>query len=211
MPTQTINLNDALPAAPANSRNMEWQADPPSLDPTVVRDVSAFMPAATTANLGLVKPDGATIVDIAGDGTISVPTATSILKGLVEPDGVGIQVDGAGKITAQMIIGFMLASGIPASTITPPGRMVAPRAGSVTKCKVVVNAADGVIDLTFRIRQNGVDIFAADPTIPHGTAPGTIFTFINFTSTPLAIAADDLFSIDITAGSASWAFTAQLE
>lgn len=181
MPTQTINLNDALPAAPANSRNMEWQADPPSLDPTVVRDVSAFMPAATTADLGLVKPDGQ-----------------------------GVLVDAAGKITAQMIVGFMLTSCVTGNLITPPGRLIAPRAGTVAKCKAIVHASD-LGNLIFRIKQNGVDIFLADPSIPGSTAAGTLFTFTNLTATPLIIAADDIFTIDIVAGTAPWSITAQLE
>ena len=125
MPTQTINLNDALPAAPAGSQNIKWQADPPSLDPTVVRDVSAFMPAATNlvngavrpdgtiivvdpsgkiivskataAGLGVVKPDSASIA-VAPDGTISANMATLSALGIVKPDGVTIDIDGGGKI-----------------------------------------------------------------------------------------------------------------
>jgi hypothetical protein len=62
MATQVINLNNETPAAPANAANVEWQADAPSLDPTVVRNVSAFVPAATPSAIGLVKPDGVTIV-----------------------------------------------------------------------------------------------------------------------------------------------------
>jgi hypothetical protein len=210
MPTQTINLNNTTPAAPADALNIGWQADPPSLDPTVIRSVSAFVPAATAADLGVVKPDGVT-VDVDVSGEISVPAATTSLKGLVKPDGVGILVDGAGNIITQMIVGFMLSSGATGNTITPPGRLIAPRAGIVTKCKVIVNAADGGIALTFRIKQNGTDVFTGDPTIPAGSAAGTLFTFTNLTSSPLAIAADDIFTIDITAGSSSWAFTAQLE
>jgi hypothetical protein len=58
MPTQTINLNDALPAPPAGFQNNKWQADAPSLDPTVVRDVSTYTPLATLSLPGSVKPDG---------------------------------------------------------------------------------------------------------------------------------------------------------
>jgi len=44
MPTQVINLNDTTPAAPVGMTNVRWQADAPSLDPTVARNVSAYVP-----------------------------------------------------------------------------------------------------------------------------------------------------------------------
>ncbi len=47
MPTQVINLNNTTPAAPAGSMNVEWQADAPSLDPSVARNVSAKLPVFT--------------------------------------------------------------------------------------------------------------------------------------------------------------------
>lgn len=67
MPTQTINLNDALPAAPAGLQLNKWQADAPSLDPTVVRDVSTYTPLATLSLPGSLKPDGVGIgIDTSG-------------------------------------------------------------------------------------------------------------------------------------------------
>jgi hypothetical protein len=75
MATQIINLNDTTPAAPSDTLNVKWQADAASLDETVARNVSAYVPAATSASLGLVRPDDATI-DVAANGVISVPVLT---------------------------------------------------------------------------------------------------------------------------------------
>jgi hypothetical protein len=60
MSLQTTNMNAASPAAPSNGVNVIWQADPASLDSSVIRNVSAYVPAAAAAELGAVMPDGAT-------------------------------------------------------------------------------------------------------------------------------------------------------
>jgi hypothetical protein len=104
---------------------------------------------------------------------------------------------------------FSISNGATGTSITLLG--VAPRAGSVVKCVVVVTASDGSTALTFRIKQNGTDVFLSDPTISAGTAAGTVVTFTNLTSVPLSIATNDVFSMDITSGTGSWKFTAQLE
>jgi hypothetical protein len=88
--------------------------------------------------------------------------------------------------------------------------LMASRAGSLSKCTVIVKASDGSIALTFRIKQNGADIFSANPTIAAATTSGAVSISAALTSSPLAVSAGDVFSIDITSGSASWAFTAQL-
>jgi hypothetical protein len=208
MPTQIINLNDALPAAPANTANVKWQADAPSLDPAVVRDVSAYMPAATAAALGLIKGDNATVI-LAADGTASVPKATSGAIGVVKPDNSTLKVDGAGKLSLQALaIGFGITSGAIGSAITLP--VLAPRTGGLTSCAVVIQASDGALNLSFRIKQNGVDVFTSDPVIPAGTAGGTVLTF-PLSSASIAVAQNDVFTMDITVGSSSWKFTAQLE
>ena len=111
--------------------------------------------------------------------------------------------------SASLTIGFVLNSGATGTSVAP--RQVAPRAGSFTKCKVVTNASDGVTDFTFRIKQNGTDIFSADPTVSHGTAAGTLSTFSSLTSAPLSVAVDDIFSLDVTSGTTSWQTTIQLE
>lgn len=108
-----------------------------------------------------------------------------------------------------MVIGFAVGGGAIGTAVG--GRAIAPRAGSVSKCKVVINASDAAVDLTFTIKQNGVGVFTSNQTITHGASPGTLSTITSLTSTPLTVAADDLFTMEITSGSSSWAFTAQLE
>lgn len=82
MPTQTVNLNGTLPAAPAGAKNVQWQADAPSLDPSVVRNVSASLPAFTGdagagGAMGLVPApaagDAAAGKHLKADGTWAVP------------------------------------------------------------------------------------------------------------------------------------------
>lgn len=178
--TQEINLNDALPAAPPNTLNVKWQGDAPSLDPTVVRKVSANVPAATVATLGLIKGDNATL-NIAVDGTISVQ---------------------------ELCFGFGITDGSIASSVTLP--VLARRAGVVTTCVVIVKASDGALNLSFKIKKNGVDVFSSDPVITAGTAGGTVATFA-LSSASIAVAKNDVFTMDITVGSSAWKFTAQLE
>ncbi len=98
MPTQTINLNNTTPAAAAGALNVEWQADPPSLNPATVRNVSACVPAATSAQLGVVQPDGVTVL-VSGVGEISIPAATAAKLGLVQPDGATVLISPAGEIS----------------------------------------------------------------------------------------------------------------
>lgn len=59
---QVKNFNGSLPAPPAGKVNIQWQADPISADPTVVRNVSAYDPIATATAEGNVPtpPNDAT-------------------------------------------------------------------------------------------------------------------------------------------------------
>jgi hypothetical protein len=123
-------------------------------------------------------------------------------------DGTYFQVLG-GLTLQQMVIGFVMNTGVTGTNVGPS--LCAPRAGYVTKCKIVTHASDGSTDLTIKIKQNGSDVFSADPTVGHGTSSGTVTTSTSLTSVPLPIAADDVFTIDISSGTSSWVFTAQLE
>lgn len=111
--------------------------------------------------------------------------------------------------SAPLVMGFILNTGATGTNVGP--ELIASRAGSFTKCKIVTKASDGATPLTFKIKQNGVNIFSADPTVSAGTAGGTITTSTSLTSSPLSVAADDLFTIDVTSGSSSWQVTVQLE
>jgi len=140
-------------------------------------------------------------------GAVPAPAAGAAAAGkFLKADGTW-SVPGGGS-SLPLSIGFVVVSGSPGSDIGP--MLIAPRLGSLSKCTVVVKASDSSTALVFRIKQNGVDIFTADPTMAASTASGSVTSFTALTSSPLAVSAGDIFSIDITGGSASWAFTAQL-
>lgn len=76
MPT---NFNDSTPAPPSGHNNVAWQKDGTG-------NVSANIPTATIATLGLVKPDNATVTIASGvlsaigsGGTVTAVTASSPL------------------------------------------------------------------------------------------------------------------------------------
>jgi hypothetical protein len=115
MSLQTNNLNAAEPAAPANGVNVIWQADAPSLDSSVIRNVSAYVPAAEAAALGAVMPDGTTTeVDSAGH-----LSATGSLPSLAITDTASSSAATAGS-----------ASALPA---TPAGYLVISVGGTAVK------------------------------------------------------------------------------
>lgn len=76
-PTQILNLNNAEPAAPAGYQNILWQADPVPLDPSVARDVSAYIPQIAGVN---VVPVGSTYTVQASDNgkLLSFNNATAV-------------------------------------------------------------------------------------------------------------------------------------
>lgn len=72
------NYNDTTPAAPSGKVNVKWQADAPDPNPTVVRNVSAYMPVMTATDGGAVPtpPNDATKY-LDGTGNFSSPAAGS--------------------------------------------------------------------------------------------------------------------------------------
>ena len=135
-----------------------------------------------------------------------------------------IWLEGLNESTVNPVVGFIMNSGVAGTNVGP--MLPAARSGSANVVTVVVKASDPSTPLTFRINQwtqpesatgpdwidpTGTDIFATDPTVPAGTAIGTVLQFDDFTAQPLPITENDLFSIDITSGSGSWVFVAVLE
>lgn len=105
-------------------------------------------------------------------------------------------------------ITFGMGSG---ATGTDVGWVESPsHAGTVSECKVITQASDSSTPLTFTIKQNGVAVFTSPPTVAAGTARGTATVF-SLTSGALSVAKTDKFTIDITSGTSTWAFSAQLE
>jgi hypothetical protein len=75
-----VNLNDATPAAPVGKDNVAWQASAPRtlLDGSIIRDVSACVPRASTAAYGTVIYDasGAALKYLGADGNWHPVAAT---------------------------------------------------------------------------------------------------------------------------------------
>ncbi len=115
MSLQNNNVNAATPAAPANGVNVIWQADPPSADTSVVRNVSAYAPAATLAAPGVVKPDGVT-TEVDGAGNLSV---TGSLPSLA--------------LTASATASAATSGSASALPATPAGYLVISVAGTAVK------------------------------------------------------------------------------
>jgi hypothetical protein len=107
------------------------------------------------------------------------------------------------------IIGFVINTGATGTNVGP--MLPAPYDGTANIVTVVVKASDPDTPLSFRINQNGTDIFVTDPSIPAGTTSGMIFGYADETEQPLAVNYNDIFTIDILTGSSSWEFTAVLE
>ncbi|WP_332772045.1 hypothetical protein [Phenylobacterium sp.] len=114
-----------------------------------------------------------------------------------------------GGVANPLVMGFFLGNGSVGTNVGPI--LIAARAGTFSKCKVVIKTSDASTGMTFRINQNGTNIFSSTPSIAPGTASGTVLTFTTLTSSPLSVAADDLFTIDVTSGTAFWQVTIQLE
>jgi len=76
---------------------------------SVIKGIDDKVVVATTANLGLVKPDGTTIT-INSDGVISgssqVDIATVSKAGIVKPDGDSLSIDTSGKLTVEKVGGL---------------------------------------------------------------------------------------------------------
>lgn len=108
-----------------------------------------------------------------------------------------------------LVVGFAMGTGATGTNVSTPA--IAPRAGKFTKCKFVTKASDGTTSLTFLIKKNGTNIFSTNPTVSAGTSSGTVSTFTTLTNNPTTVAADDVFTLDITSGSSTWQGTIQLE
>ena len=118
------------------------------------------------------------------------------------------ETGGGASSTLPLTIAFYLNNG---SAGDPIAADFAPRAGSLAQCKVLVIASDGAVDLTFDIKQNGVSVFSAPPTVAMGTASLTLVDVTASLAGTVTVAADDIFKLSISSGSASWIVSIKLE
>ena len=204
-PATPVTFTLPSPPSPVGSDGTKWRVFIQNIGPdslTISRHGLLIDGAAT--NLTLAQNQG---VAIFTDGS-NYYTERGLSSGGLITASYPLQVTGT-DVELNPLIGFIINAGSIGTDVGPHLR--ARQAGQVIKCKIDTKASDPSIDLTFKIKQNGVDVFSADPTITHGTASGTLTTSVALTSVPLSVAADDLFTIDITSGSSAWQFTAQLE
>lgn len=134
------------------------------------------------------------------------------IEGSATPEDVQASID---EVTALLIertaltVWFIMNSGVAGVNAGP--ELLAPRSGSLTKCKVITKVSDPAVNFTFLIKKNGVNIFSANPTVAAGTAGGTLSTFLTLTPNPVPVLPDDIFTIDVTSGTATWQATVVLE
>lgn len=143
------------------------------------------------------------------DEVVLDAVGSSSAFGRVKVDGTTITASSGVISAVTTVIGFIMNTGATGTDVGP--MLVAPRAGKVTKCVIVTKSSDSGTALSFDILKNGTSVFSTVPTVAAGTASGTVTTVTTLTSTTLSVAAGDVFTINVTSGSSSWAFTTQLE
>jgi hypothetical protein len=172
MPTQTINLNNTTPVAPAGAQNIEWQADPASLDPTVARNVSAYFSAFTGdtgagGKMGFVPApaagDAAAGKVLKADGTWYVPPAAGMANPMTtRGDLIVGGAAGAPTRLAAGTAGMVLQTNGPSAApgwVSPSGGSGGSVGNSLTNLEI--NGAP--------IGLNGVGVIS----IPEGTPPSS--------------------------------------
>lgn len=206
----TIAMAQATATSPSSSVNYNartFTISAPSVPTTyyvTIADPGFLGDTGTMTNLVATAQTSNSLVGVPGNVYIGSIIALPAGGGTGSGSG-GVPVSPGSPLTVQ----YVILDGSTGTNVGP--ELPAPHAGQINKCKVVTKTSDGAIDLTFKIKQNGVDVFSADPTVAAGTAGGTVSTFTTLTSVPLPVAADDVFTIDITSGSSAWQVTIVLE
>src|SRR6185503_13239423 len=120
-PTTAIFLNKTTPAAPSGQQNIAFASDNATPQQSVTASDPLFV--GDTGSGGLA-------------GNVPAPPAGAAAGGWL------LLADGSwSKNIPRVIVGFGITSGVPATLVTPPGRLIT-RAAKVTKCRAIVNASD---------------------------------------------------------------------
>jgi hypothetical protein len=183
-----IVLNATDPPAPAGAQNVHFREDSTHLgtaaDP---KPVTAFI-SPFTGDSGSGGASGLVPAPAAGDAA-----AGKVLKA----DGTWYVPPT--KLTAGWVV--PAGSAAPASGVGPV--LVVPRAAIFTRCRIAIKATDTTNALTVFVCQNGSSVFTMS------VAAGA--TALQTATLAFTVAADDLLTLNITAGSTTWDFTLQLE
>jgi hypothetical protein len=164
-----------------------------------------------------IDTNGNLMVSVGGGSSLALKTngvanGSQSTLNLVNGGGNVVTDGGTGNITiaGPTAIGFVVSALANGTNIGPS--VSAPHAGSLNRCTVVTNASDASTALTIDILKNGTSIFqSTKPNVAANTAGGTVSVFTNLTSTPLTVAQDDVFTINMTSGTTSWKYTAACE
>lgn len=75
---QDVNYSDTVPAAPTGKQNIHWQADAPSSDPAVVRQISAYVDGIVRSNFVITTASLA--VNAEEHGTKVIGKSIAVIK-----------------------------------------------------------------------------------------------------------------------------------
>jgi hypothetical protein len=136
----------------------------------------------------------------------SSPSSTDPISGQPVYDASCYVPIGGGLSVVEYVI--PLGAGVVGTNVGPV--LPSPKIGAVSSVIFVTKASDASVPFQFDIKKNGTSIFTGTlPTVAAGTAANTVSTFTNLTAVPLAIAQNDLFTLNIIQGSAAWVGTIQ--
>jgi hypothetical protein len=111
-----------------------------------------FIPIASSQNLGVVQPDGNSIL-INSDGVIGVPLASPQHPGIVQPDGNSILINSDG------VVGVPLASSQNLGIVQPDGNSILIDSDGVIGVPLARTTTPGIVQpdgTTLRINSSGV-------------------------------------------------------
>lgn len=164
---------------------------------------------------GSAATNGHVITGDAQGGITDSGTALTSLVPTSRTISTTLPLAGGGDLSANrtLLLNPLVEFGINSGIVANPATLIdtTRQAGQVTSCQIIITASDPSTALTFKIFQNGVDVFSADPTVAAGTASGTVVNYTSLTSSPLSVAAGDKFYMQITSGSSAWQFIARLQ
>lgn len=154
---------------------------------------------------GTVTVTAGSSANINGASSVTLPPATSpnFNGALFFWDGAAWWMEGLhGGSSAPTSVGLSPPNGTTGTNVGP--MLAALHAGSLSKWKIVTKASDPTTDLTVVVKKNGTTILTQ--TVTHATSSGTVSTG----TLSVTVAENDVFSIDVTAGTSTWLFTVEL-
>jgi Tfp pilus assembly protein PilZ len=138
----------------------------------------------------------------APNGAINIEWQAGASTGTDAATGLPIRPVSA-NIKVMTTVGWVVPAGSAAAASGVGPVLVAPRAAIFTRARIAIKATDANKTLAVAVCKNGTSVFTLS-VAAGATALQT--AMLSFT-----VAADDLLTLNITAGSTTWDFTLQLE